>query len=142
MTIKNISPGCYVCVEEDLRPGMHLHGGTGYVTDRIRRKKLITFTVTYDKFSSSGGFVEANITYRRLTALGCTIFSMWYLVQERSPPSNFAMDYLHLARSNPPVMTLTLYTILSMGYAKGRGWRENMLLYLKLVLGVFDSKLQ
>ena len=37
-TIKNISPGCYLCVEEDLRPGMNPHVGTGYVTDSIDKK--------------------------------------------------------------------------------------------------------
>ena len=69
LTIKNISPEFSVCVEEDLRPGMHPHGGAGYVTDCIGKNDLITLTVTYYKLSSSGGWLESNITYRRLTGL-------------------------------------------------------------------------
>ena len=73
LTINNIIPGCYVCVEEYLRPGMQSHGGTGYVTECIFDNALRTFTVTYDKYSSSGEFVESNITYRRLIYMECPI---------------------------------------------------------------------
>ena len=79
-TIKHISPGCYVYVEEDLQPGMHSHGGTGYVTECIGKSALRKFTVTYNKFSSSGGCVDANITYRRLKDLECPILSLSYPV--------------------------------------------------------------
>ena len=56
LTIKNISPGYYVCVKEDLRPGMQSHGGTGYVMEFIGNISLITFTISYEKCSSSGGW--------------------------------------------------------------------------------------
>ena len=45
LTINHISPGCYVYSEEDLRPGMHSHGGTGYVTECIGKKYLRTFYI-------------------------------------------------------------------------------------------------
>ena len=80
LTIKHIRPGCYVYVKEDLRPGMHSHTGIGYVTDCIGKNNLRTFTVIYDKNSSSGGWVEANITYRRLTELERPILSLSYPV--------------------------------------------------------------
>ena len=50
----------------DLRPGTHLYGGTGYVTECIGKINLRTFTVTYEKCSSSDGCVESSITYRSL----------------------------------------------------------------------------
>ena len=82
LTIKNISPGCYMCVEEDLRPGMHSQGGTGYVIECISEKYLRNFTITYEIFSSSGVCVEANITHKSLTDLEYPLLSMSYLVQE------------------------------------------------------------
>ena len=70
-----------MCVEEDLRPGIHLQGGTGYVMECIEENSLRNFTVTYDKCSSPGVCVEANITYRRLTDLECPILSLSYPVR-------------------------------------------------------------
>ena len=43
LTIKHIIPGCYVYGKEDLRPGMHSHGGTGYVTECIGENYLRKF---------------------------------------------------------------------------------------------------
>ena len=97
------------------------------VCDRVhRRKYLRTFTVTYEKCSSSGGCIDTNITYRGIAELEFLLFSRSYPVRERSPPSNFAKDNLPPTRYKPPVTPLPLYTIISMGHAKGRvkGWRE------------------
>ena len=125
LTIKHISSGCYVYVEEDLRPGIHSHCRTGYVTECIGENDLRTFTVTYDKCSSSVGCVEANITYRRLTDLECPILSLSYPVREHISPSKFIENKLPPARAKSPVVPLPLYAILSMGHSKGRGkvWR-------------------
>ena len=80
-TIKHISPGCYVYVEEDLQPGMHQHGERGYVTECIGKNDLRTLTVIYEKCSSSGRWVEANITYRGITDLECSILSLSDMVR-------------------------------------------------------------
>ena len=110
-----------MCVEEDLRPGMHSQGGTGYVIECISEKYLRNFTITYEIFSSSGVCVEANITYRTPTEIECPILSLSYLVREHSPPSNFIKNNLPPARAKPLVAPLPLYAILSVGHAKGRG---------------------
>ena len=51
--------------------------------------------------------------------------SLSHPVHVRSLPSNFAKENLPPARAKPPDAPLPLYTILSMGHAKGRGkdWR-------------------
>ena len=108
-----------MCVKEDFRPGIHSHGGTGYVTECIG-DALRTFTVTYDKCSLFGGWVETNITYRRLTNLECLLFSMSNPVRERSSPSKFTKEKLSPAIAKPPVAPLPLYIIISMGNAKRR----------------------
>ena len=87
---------------------MHSHGGTGYVTECIGENALRTFTVTYDKCSSSGGWVEANTIYKRLIELECLILSLSYPVREHFSPSNFIEKNLTLARSKPHVLPLPL----------------------------------
>ena len=120
LTINQISPGCYVYFEEDLRPRMHSYSETGYVTECIGKNELRNFTVTYDKCSSSGGWVESNITYRRLTDLECPILSLSYPVREHISPSKFIENKLPPPRAKPPVVPLLLYAIISMGNSKGR----------------------
>ena len=98
-----------------------MKAGTGYVTGCIGKNALRTFTVTYDRCSSSGWYVEINITSMRLTDLECTILSLSCPMGERISPSNFMENNIPPAISKQPFTPLPLYSILSVGHKNGRG---------------------
>ena len=144
LTIKHISTGCYIYAEEDLRPGIHSHGGTGYTSECIGKKYLRTFTFTYDKCSSSNGWVEANITYRKLTELKFPSLSLSDLVREHISPYNFIekniprLELIHLLRH----CHYMLFFLWFIQKADEKVGEKKMLVYLKVVLSVLNSELQ
>ena len=128
----DITVGDYVFVEADLSPGMHSHGGHGFVMAALGASVDRLFTVKYDAASVHGGQIERDIPYSRVTEVP-TVFAATKQQRERKAPANFAQETAPVPVVPPT--PLGIQAILTAGFQAGRakGWRAKD-------LGVFTGE--